>query len=107
MIVSNAPFKLMILANISILLKIIIQENNNSKRQELRLRFSKPIPNPVEVAAVTNTNTRTSKDFVDFPCNKLHITAIIVIKPIRISIIANIIIPNLCFIKLYSWNIVY
>ena len=58
-----------------------------------------PKPKTIDIAAVANTNIRTSGGFVELPRIRLKITAIIVIDPIRISVRANIIIPDLGFIN--------
>lgn len=53
-----------------------------------------PMPKIKEIAEVVKTNMRTSGGLVDFPNNKLKITAAKVTQPITISIRPKMMIPK-------------
>ena len=93
MAVSKAPLKLIILAKIKTLLKIITEEKKSKRWQLVRLRRNKPMPKQIDMPDVANTNIRNSKGLVDCPNIKLIATAIKVMLPVKISIAANTNIP--------------
>lgn len=94
MAVSKAPLRKIILAKMSILLKMILAEKKSNKFKLFRLYLNTPMPKLKEIIAVVTTNIRTVTGLLDFPVNRLKITAIKVRQPIMNSIKPKITTPK-------------
>jgi len=96
-VVSRAPVNVMILVKIRILLKTIIVERKISMWKACLFSLRIPTPRQVDIMEVTRTKANTAGGFALMFKIRLKIILIIVILPIRISMMAKIVIPNLRF----------
>ena len=85
-VVSMAPFSVMILVKISILLKMIHPAKNIKNFLEYSRRIRMPAPSEAEIRLFKTTKTRQLSGFVDMPAFRLWVTAIKVAVPMAISV---------------------